>query len=63
MFCDDLQTVREERERKNHEKGARRQTTGKEGWKSRKGKKKKKKLLVVLIIFCMQSNITFLSVV
>jgi len=31
MFCDELQTVREDREKKNHEKGERSQTTGKEG--------------------------------
>jgi hypothetical protein len=39
MFCGELQTVREDREKKNHEKGERRQTTGK-GAKSRKEKKK-----------------------
>jgi hypothetical protein len=31
MFCGELQTVREDREKKNHEKGESRQTTGKEG--------------------------------
>jgi len=38
MFYGELQTVREEREKKNHEKGERRQTTGRRA-KSRKGKK------------------------
>jgi hypothetical protein len=60
MFCDELQTEREDREKESHKKGDRRHITGEEGSKAGK---EKKLLPVVLVIFCMQSNITFLSVV
>jgi hypothetical protein len=36
MFCDELQTVREDREKKSHKKGERRQITGEEGRKAGK---------------------------